>query len=88
MSNYVSKKNLTRFTYENSAFQGWRLSFSNKGKQFTAYFSDKKYGNAKKALDAAETALADLKKTVVGAKLINGTHSDATMKKAAKIIGG
>lgn len=86
MSNPASKKNLTRFTYENSAFQGWRLSHCRKGKQFVSYFSDKKFGNAKKALEAAEAALADLKATLDSAKLVNGSHSDATVKKAAKII--
>ena len=29
-----SKKNLTRFTYETTAFQGWRLCISRGGKTF------------------------------------------------------
>ena len=51
-----SKRNLTRFTYETTAFQGWRLCISRTGKTFTKYFSDKKYGGPKKSLQAAEKA--------------------------------
>ena len=36
-----SKKNLTRFTYETTAFQGWRLCISRGGQTFMRYFSDK-----------------------------------------------
>ena len=52
--NLKSKKNLTRFTYETAAFQGWRLSISRAGTTFTRYFSDKQYGGEKEALAAAE----------------------------------
>ncbi len=86
MSNYTSKKNLTRFTYENSAFLGWRLYITRKGKPFVKYFSDKQYGGPKEALAAAEKALAELKDTLGKAKLVDGTHTDATVKKAAKIL--
>lgn len=54
---YKQKKNLTRFTYENTAFQGWRLCISREGKTFVKYFSDKKYGCAEGAQAAAEEAL-------------------------------
>lgn len=46
-------KNLTRFTYDKTAFKGWRLSISRKSKQFTCYFSDKEYGGESVALEAA-----------------------------------
>jgi len=36
-----SKKNLTRFTYKTTAFQGWRLCIARGGASFTRYFSDK-----------------------------------------------
>ena len=55
-----SIKNLTRFTYETAAFQGWRLSISRAGAVFTKYFSDKKYGGEKESFAAAEAALASL----------------------------
>ena len=86
MSNYTSKKNLTRFTYENSAFLGWRLYITRKGNSFVKYFSDKQYGSAKESLAAAEAALAELKDVLGKAKLVDGKHSDATVKKGAKIL--
>lgn len=86
MSNYTSKKNLTRFTYENSAFLGWRLYITRKGKSFVKYFSDKQYGGPKEALAAAEAALLELKDVLGKAKLVDGTHSETTLKKGAKIL--
>jgi hypothetical protein len=50
------------------------------------YFSDKQYGGPKEALAAAEKTLAELKDTLGKAKLVDGTHTDATVKKAAKIL--
>ena len=79
-----SIKNLTRFTYETAAFQGWRLSVSRKGAIYTKYFSDKKYGDEKNAFAAAEAALAGLKTLLEGAKLVNGKHSPATIRKGEK----
>lgn len=86
MSNYTSKKNLTRFTYENSAFLGWRLYVTRKGKSFVKYFSDKQFGGPKESLAAAEAALEELKEVLGKAKLVDGTHSDATLRKGAKIL--
>lgn len=86
MSNYTSKRNLTRFTYDNSAFLGWRLNITRKGKSFVKYFSDKQYGGPKEALAAAEAALTELKDVLGKAKLVNGTHSDSTLKKGSKIL--
>ncbi len=37
-------RNLTRYTYLKTAFQGWRVCISRQGKQFTRYFSDKNCG--------------------------------------------
>ena len=56
-----SRRNLSRFTYETTAFQGWRLCIARCGTTFTKYFSDKKYGSPTKALRAAEKALKDVK---------------------------
>ena len=58
---YKQKKNLTRFTYETRAFQGWRLCLSREGRTFVKYFSDKKYGSSDLALEAAEQMLEDWK---------------------------
>lgn len=61
-----SKKNLTRFTYKNAAFQGWRLCLSRHGVTFVRYFPDRRFGGGRKALAAAEAALAAVKHLLDG----------------------
>ncbi len=82
-----SKRNLTRFTYETTAFQGWRLCLSRAGTTFTKYFSDKKYGGPKKSLDAAESGLAELTQLVDNSRRVDGKLSQATIRKAQKLLG-
>ena len=82
-----SKRNLTRFTYETTAFQGWRLCLSRAGTTFTKYFSDKKYGGSKKSLAAAETGLAELTQLVDNSRRVDGKLSQATIRKAQKLLG-
>jgi len=81
-----SKKNLTRFTYENAAFEGWRLCISRSGTTFTKYFPDKKFGGPKKALDAAEVALEELKVLLAGAKRVNGKLTQVAIDKAETFL--
>jgi hypothetical protein len=81
-----SKKNLTRFTYETAAFEGWRLCISRAGSTFTKYFPDKKFGGGKKSLAAAEVVLAEVKTLIEGAKRVDGKLTPATIKKAEKIL--
>ncbi|MDE0827497.1 MAG: hypothetical protein OSA48_11930 [Akkermansiaceae bacterium] len=81
-----SKRNLTRFTYETTAFQGWRLCLSRAGSTFTKYFSDKKYGGPKKSLAASETALDDLRQLVDSSRRVNGKLSQSTIRKAEKLL--
>lgn len=81
-----SKRNLTRFTYETAAFEGWRMCLSKKGSTFTRYFPDKKMGGPKKSLAAAEKTLAELKALLDGSKLIDGKLAPATIKKAEKLL--
>lgn len=81
-----SKKNLTRFSYETAAFQGWRLSISRSGTVFTKYFSDKRHGGEKKSLAAAEAALEAIKSILDGSKKVDGKLSAATARKAAKSL--
>jgi len=81
-----SKKNLTRFTYENSAFEGWRLCISRFGATFTKYFSDKQFGGPRKALEAAEIKLEELKIFLSGAKVVNGKLSPAAIKKVESLL--
>ncbi len=81
-----SKKNLTRFTYETTAFQGWRLCLSRSGTTFTKYFSDKKYGGEKKALLTAETVRTDLTELLDSARKVNGKLNQTTINKAQKLL--
>jgi len=82
-----SKKNLTRFSYETSAFEGWRLGLSKKGTSFMRYFPDKKFGgSAKKSLAAAEKTLKELKALTDGSKLVDGKLSATTTKKVQKLL--
>ncbi|MFT4177262.1 MAG: hypothetical protein QM627_11475 [Luteolibacter sp.] len=81
-----SKKNLTRFTYETAAFEGWRLCISRAGTTFTRYFPDKRFGSGKKSLAAAEVTLAELKALVDGSKRVDGKLTAATIKKANKLL--
>ena len=81
-----SKRNLTRFTYETTAFQGWRLCLSRAGTTFSKYFSDKKYGGSKKSLNAAENVLGELTQRVDNSRRINGKLSQATIRKGRKLL--
>lgn len=59
-------KNITRFTYEFTSFQGYRVTLCRRQVHFTRYFSDKQYGGADAALKAAmetrKRVLENLKK--------------------------
>jgi hypothetical protein len=81
-----SKRNLTRFTYEHTAFQGWRLCISRHGTTFTRYFSDKQYGGGRQALKAAETALEEIKGVIEGSRKVGGKLSATTIRKVDKIL--
>ncbi len=83
-----SKRNLTRFTYETAAFEGWRLCISRAGTSFTKYFPDKKFGSAQKSLIEAEKTLIALKELIEGAKRVDGKLSPGTLKKSQKILLG
>ena len=82
-----SRKNLTRFTYDTTAFQGWRLSLSKRGTTFTKYYSDKQYGGQRKALKAANTALAELKELLDGSRLVDGKLSKTTNRQGEEAVG-
>ena len=81
-----SKKNLTRFTYETSAFEGWRLCISRGGSTFTRYFPDKKLGGPKKSLATAEKALKEVKAMIDDSKRVEGKLPAATVKKIEKFL--
>jgi hypothetical protein len=81
-----SKKNLTRFTLEKAAFEGWRLSVTVAGTSFTRYFPDKKLGGEKKSLAVAEKALKELRAIIDGAKRVDGKLTAATVNKSRKLL--
>ncbi len=81
-----SRKNLTRFTYETAAFEGWRLCVSRAGTTFTKYFSDKRYGSEKKALTAAEKVKTKLLKVVDQARRVNGKLSKSTIERVEQLL--
>jgi hypothetical protein len=81
-----SKRNLTRFTYETTAFQGWRLCISRGGSTFVRYFSDRQHGGARKALKAAEAKLAEIKEFLDKAPRRDGKLSKTAVKKAQQIL--
>lgn len=49
-------KNISRYTYKKTAFQGWRLAISRKGYTFVKYFGDKQYNGYRLAFRAAVEA--------------------------------
>ena len=81
-----SKKNLTRFTYETTAFQGWRLCISRAGATFTRYFSDKQCGGPRKALKAAAAKLVEMKELLDKAPRKNGKLTKTAEAKARKLL--
>lgn len=81
-----SKRNLTRFTYETAAFEGWRLCISRAGTTFTRYFPDKKFGGGKKSLAAAEKTLVEVKAIIEGSKRVDGKLMPSIIKKTAKLL--
>lgn len=48
-----SIRNITRFTYEFTSFQGWRVTLCRNQIHFTRYFSDKQFGGEQESLEAA-----------------------------------
>jgi hypothetical protein len=81
-----SKKNLTRFTYQTTAFQGWRLNIARGGKTFMRYFSDKQCGGPRKALKEAEAKLAEMKEFLDSAPRRQGRLTKTAEAKARKIL--
>lgn len=83
------RKNLTRFTYEKTAFQGWRLCISRGRKTMVKYFSDKRYGNSNKALEAAEETLRKLRLIFETSRVANnGKVDDASVRLAQAVLDG
>ncbi len=82
----TSRKNLTRFTYETAAFEGWRLCISRAGTTFTKYFSDRDHGSGKKSLLVAEEIKAQLLFLVDNSRRVNGKLSKTTIRKVDQLL--
>jgi len=81
-----SRRNLTRFTYTNAAFQGWRLCLSRKGHTFTQYFSDKQFGGEERSLAAAEKTLGKLKNLINADPKTGNKLSDETVQQGKALL--
>jgi len=81
-----SRKNLTRFTYDTAAFEGWRLCISRAGTTFTKYFSDKEYGGPRKSLKVAEQSKEELLQLIDNSRRVNGKLSKTTIAKGQKLL--
>ncbi len=49
----MNTRHITRFTYEFTNFQGWRVAISRQGVSLARYFSDKQYGDSEIAREQA-----------------------------------
>lgn len=49
----MNTRHITRFTYEFTNFQGWRVAINRQGIALARYFSDKQYGDSEKAFAEA-----------------------------------
>ncbi len=47
------EKNISRYTYENTNFQGWRVAIARSGLTFCKYLSDLDYGSEEAGFRAA-----------------------------------
>ena len=67
-------KNISRFNYKKTAFQGWRLAISRKGHSFVKYFGDSPYKNYREsfraALEARDAILFELKQPNADPELV------------------
>lgn len=55
-------KNISRYTYKRTAFQGWRLALRRQGQQFVKYFADRQYEDSTAAFKAAVALRNDILK--------------------------
>ena len=81
-----SIRNITRFTYENSDFMGWRVCLMRRGVTFSRYFPDSKYESPEEGLEYAKKALEALKETLNKGRVVNGKLSSATIQRAHRLL--
>ncbi|MDO5470542.1 MAG: hypothetical protein Q4F38_04495 [Akkermansia sp.] len=74
-------KNISRYTYKKTAFQGWRLALRRQGKQFVKYFADKQYENSTAAFKAAVA----LRNEILN-ELKKGASPEAVFEAASELL--
>jgi len=79
-------KGISRYTYETSDFQGYRLTISNRGDKFVKYFSDRKYKSGDAAFAAAKKANTKIRGILAGAKPFKGNNTKATVKQVTDYL--
>jgi len=81
-------KNISRYTYKKTAFQGWRLALRRQGVQFVKYFADRQYENSTAAFKAAvelrNAILKELKKKGADPKLVFESAKELFQCKSAE----
>lgn len=69
----IDFKNITRYTYEDSSFLGWRVAFCRHGRHFIRYFPDRQYGSKEESLKAA----VEIRNAMRGLLLSQSTDTEA-----------
>lgn len=82
-----TRKNLTRFTYVDTAFQGWRVCISRNGKTFVKYFSDKKFGSEEASKEAAEELLDKIQVLLDESTKKYGGVTRETLNELSSLVG-
>ncbi|MAE87947.1 MAG: hypothetical protein CMB80_34750 [Flammeovirgaceae bacterium] len=79
-------KGITRFTYDKTSFNGFRICLQCKREKFVKYISIKKEGGIKKACTKAHLMLGSAKAAIRDGRLVRGKLSKSTIKKVRKIL--
>lgn len=80
------EKNITHYTYDTTAFHGYRVNKIFLGQQFCKYYSVKDFLTEEKALSAAQRGLKALNRVVENASLKNGKLTPTTIKEANEAL--
>ena len=81
-------KNITRYTYETTAFQGYRLAICKNKRLFTRYFSDSQYGGADAALQEAMREQGNLTVSQIFAKYTVRSRRQSAADRREKMVHG
>jgi len=79
-------KNISRYTYENSGFNGFRVCKSFLGESFQKYYSVKEYGSVTKARQAAIRGRDNLISFLSQVRLRNGKLTKADIARCKEAL--